>query len=166
LRSTPELRGPFERAAASSPSFCSLNTSSWTRTSCDSLDGFSIAFLLKRQQKFSVQRQPSYWKYLLQGGENVVEFEAEELISNANAVLELGHRDDEAVDKGQQCNLVLEIVGVQQLAQYHFEPVALTFVSLKSKNTKVYKPYWATLWICEPIFHNMAQSAHFKLYFV
>jgi len=68
-----------------------------------------------------------------------VDFKADEFISDADSVLELGHLDDEAVDKGQQCNLVLETVGVRELVDDNFEAVSFILVILKVKITQPVK---------------------------
>ena len=58
--------------------------------------------------------------------EDVDQLEADELIADAVAVLELGRGDDEAVDEGQQHRLVLvvrEAVGAAQLLDNDLEDI-------------------------------------------
>lgn len=53
------------------------------------------------------------------------EFEADELVADAQAILELRSRDDDAVDESHQSRLVLDRRGVAQLAHHNGETVTI-----------------------------------------
>ncbi len=57
--------------------------------------------------------------------ERCQKFEADELVADAQAILELRSRDDDAVDEGHQCCLVFDCGSVAQLTHHHGETVTI-----------------------------------------
>lgn len=60
--------------------------------------------------------------------ERCQKFEADELVADAEAILELWSRDDDAVDECHQSCLVLDCRGVAQLPHHNGETVTITCV--------------------------------------
>ena len=58
--------------------------------------------------------------------ERCQQFEADELVADAKPILELWSRDDDAVDEGHQCRLVLDCRSIAQFAHNDGETVTIT----------------------------------------